>query len=192
MKMTKVRIITALFGFFLTLTMVPSANADPVTITGFGTWDAGTPTTAYSQAGETWYFSFNLPANIASNPTTQVTNFTYQLNGMQVANSLPGGMLFYSVVDGGGFDLFAPVDTSSGASIISLYFPADVGSNLSVAFGSNPAEVGLNDGLLPGSGSGTVDITPEPPSILLFGTALLMASGLLYWRRNRSRTTQLQ
>jgi len=188
--MTKTRIITALFGFFLALTIVPVASAEPVTISGFGTWDAGTPTTAYSQASETWYFSLNLPENLASNPTTQVTNFTYQLNGTQVANSLPGGVLFYSVADGGGFDLFAPLDSSSGASIISLFFPADVGSDLSLVLGTYDASIALNDGELPGSGEGTVNITPEPPSILLLGTSLLIAGGLLYWRRNESQAIQ--
>jgi hypothetical protein len=43
------------------------------------------------------------------------------------------------------------------------------------------------DGLTPGSGSGTVTIvsaaTPEPPTIILLGTALLLGSGLIRFRR---------
>ncbi|GGA79990.1 hypothetical protein GCM10011507_34070 [Edaphobacter acidisoli] len=178
--MNKARIIIALFGLFAALAIAPIASADPVSVSGSGTWDAATPTTAYSVAGASWYFSFNLPDPIASNPSTQVTNFTYDLNGSEVINSMPGGILFYSVADGGGFDLFVPVDSSSGASIISLYFPDDVGSDLSLAFGNYSAEIGLNDSLLPGSGEGNVNITPEPSSIILLGTALLMGSALIY------------
>jgi hypothetical protein len=187
MRTSKTRIISATLGFFLALAIVPIANAGPVTISGSGTWNAGTPTTAYSEAGATWSFYFNLPDPIASNPTTQVTNFTYDLNGSLVTSSLPGGVLFFPVADGGGFDLFAPVDSSSGASIISLFFPADVGSNLSLVFGSYQASIALNDGELPGSGSGTVNITPEPPSIILLGTALLLGSSLVYLRHRHLR-----
>jgi hypothetical protein len=185
--MTKTRIITALSVILLALALAPAANANPISITGSGTWDIGTPTTAYSESGASWYFSFELPDPIDENPTTQVTNFTYDLNGTPVINSLPGGVLFYSVAQEGGFDLFAPLDSSSGATVISLFFPEDVGSNLSIVFGSYDATIALNDGDLPGSGSGTVNITPEPPSIILFGTALLLGSSLLYIRHKRLR-----
>jgi hypothetical protein len=190
MKMTKTKILTALSAITLALVIAPTASADTVTVTGSGTWDASTPTTAYSASDATWSFSFNLPDTISSNPSTQVTNFTYDLNGTQVTDSLPGGVLFYSVAQSGGFDLFVPTDSVSGASIISLFFSADVGSSLSIVYGTNDAQIALNDGELPGSGEGAVSITPEPPSILLFGTALLLAGGLFYRRRNESYATQ--
>lgn len=184
MKISKTRIFTALSAFFLAMAIAPAAKADGVNITGSGTYDTDAPTTAYSAPGATWYFSFNLPDPINNNPTTQDTNFTFDLNGTQAANSLPGGVLFYSVAQLGGFDLFVPTDPASGTAIISLYFPADVGSNLSIVFGDNAAQIGLNDG--DAIGSGNVSITPEPPSLLLFGTAILMAGGLLYFRRHSS------
>jgi len=57
-------------------------------------------------------------------------------------------------------------------------------------FVSNHASIALNDGDLPGSGSGSVNITPEPPGILLLGTACLMAGGLIYRRRSTEQATQ--
>ena len=188
MKMTQIkisptRIFTALSVFFLAMAIAPAAKA--VTITGSGTYDASAPTTAYSAPGAAWYFSFNLPDPINNDPSTEDTSFTFDLNGTQVADSLPGGVLFYSVAQLGGFDLFVPTDPVSGTDIISLYFPADVGSNLSIVYGDNAAQIGLNDGNP--IGSGDVNITPEPPSLLLLGTAILMAGGLLYRRRNSSQ-----
>ena len=182
MKLT--RIILAALGFISAMTVVPVAIANPVYFSGSGTWDANTPTTAFSQADATWQFSFSLPNPIASNPTTQVTDFSYTLNGNLVATSLPGGVLFFSVADGGGFDLYPTIDNPSGVSVISLLFPEDVGTNLSLALGSYSAAIELNDGFTPGEGSGTVNITPEPPSIILLGTALLLSGGLIYCRRS--------
>jgi hypothetical protein len=181
MKLT--RVIFATLGFILALTVVSVAPADPIDFSGSGTWDANAPTTAYSQAGATWQFSFFLPDPIASNPTTQVTDFSYTLDGNLVTTSLPGGVLFYSVADGGGFDLYPTIDNSSGVSVISLLFPEDVGTYLSPVLGSYSATIELNDGLTPGEGSGTVNITPEPPSIILLGTALMLSGGLIYHRR---------
>lgn len=189
MKIKKTRIIFAILGLVSALAMAPIATASTVDITGSGTWDSGTPTTAYSQAGATWQFSFMLPSPISSNPTTQATDISYYLNDTLVTTDLPGGVLFYSVADGGGFDLYPTINNSSDVSVISLLFPNDVGSNLNISTGVFSATIMLNDGLpaadglLPGSGSGTVTITPEPPSIVLFGTALLVGSGLLYFRR---------
>jgi hypothetical protein len=181
--MKRTRIILAALGFISALTVVPVAVANPVYFSGSGTWDASTPTTAYSQADATWQFSFFLPDPIASNPTTQVADFSYTLNGDLVATSLPGGVLFFSAADGGGFDLYPTLANPSGVNVLSLLFPENVGTGLSLVLGSYSATIQLNDGLLPGEGSGTVNITPEPPTILLFGTALLLG-GLIYYRRS--------
>ena len=185
MKIKTTRLLFAALALIAVLAAAPFATADPVSISGNGTWDAGTPTTAYSEAGATWQFSFVLPNPIASNPTTQVSDFAFYLNGSLVSTTLPGGVLFYPISDGGGFDLFT--DGQTGVNIVSLYFGNDVGSNLNIVYGTyNDVSIALNDG--DPTGSGTVNITPEPPTILLLGTALLMGSGLIYWRRNESQT----
>ena len=180
MKLT--RIIIATLGIVTALSVVPAASADPIEIVGSGTWDAGTQTTAYSASDATWSFSFFLPDPIASNPTTQVTDFSYYLNGTLVSTTLPGGVLFYPVSEGGGFDLFT--DGQSGINVLSLFFPEDIGSDLEITPGTYQTEIGLNDGLTPGEGTGTITaMTPEPSSIFLLGSALLLTGGLVYSRR---------
>jgi hypothetical protein len=121
------------------------------------------------------------------------------LNGTTVTTSLPGGVLFYSVADGGGFDLYPTINNMYDVGVISFLFPNDVGSNLSIVGGIFQASVELNDGittadgLTPGSGSGTVTIasaaTPEPPSIILLGTALLLSAGMIRSRRTLNGPT---
>jgi hypothetical protein len=181
------RLIVAVLVFITVLTISPTAKADSFKFTGSGTWDAGTPTTAYSAAGATWQFSFFLPGILSSNPTTQVTDFSYALNGTVVTTSLPGGVLFYSVADGGGFDLYPTMNNTSDVGVISLIFPDDVGSNLTVVGGTFKATIELNDGittangLAPGSGSGTVSISsvPEPPGLWMIGPVLLLGAARL-------------
>src|ERR1700682_3882408 len=185
MRSKQTRVIVAILAFIAALVMSPVASASSFYFTGSGTWDQGTPTTPYSAAGATWQFSFILPDTLSSNPTTQVTDFSYLLNGTTVTTFLPGGVLFYPVADGGGFDLYPTINNTSDVGVISLLFPNDVGSNLNIAGGIFQASIELNDGiaaadgLTPGFGSGTVIVTstaptPEPPSIILLGTAFLL------------------
>lgn len=183
MKM-KTRIITALSGFIFALASAPAATAD--TIYASGIWDSTAPTTAYSGANDTWSFILNLPGNFSANPdTADVTGFLYYLNNTLVTNSLPGGINFYPVSEDGGFDLFVPLDSSTGATIVSLYFPNDVGSDLSLVLGSYQASIAINDG--DPAGSGTVTITPEPPSVILLGTAILLGICAVCIRRRHLR-----
>jgi hypothetical protein len=197
MRIKQTRIVIAILAFIAALVAAPVASASSISFTGSGMWDQGTPTTAYSGAGATWQFSFLLPDTLSSNPTTQVTDFSYSLNGSTVTTSLPGGVLFYSVADGGGFDLYPTINNASNVSVLSFLFPSDVGSNLKIVGGTFQTSIELNDGittadgLTPGSGFGTVTIasaaTPEPPSVILLGTALLLGSGLIRLRRTPAR-----
>jgi len=67
-----------------------SSAAHAALITGAGTWSAATPSTAYSQPDATWSFSFNLPDQIATNPTAKASNVSYFLNGQLVSTTLQG------------------------------------------------------------------------------------------------------
>jgi hypothetical protein len=135
MRIKQTRIIVAILAFIAALVMSPVASASSFYFTGSGTWDQGTPTTPYSAAGATWQFSLILPDTLSNNPTTQVTDFCYLLNGTTVTTFLPGGVLFYPVADGGGFDLYPTINNTSDVGVISLLFPNDVGSNLNIAGG---------------------------------------------------------
>jgi hypothetical protein len=141
MRIKQTRIVIAILAFVAALVTPPVASASSFSFTGSGTWDQGTPTTAYSQAGATWQFSFFLPDILSSNPTTQVTDFSYSLNGTTVTTSLPGGVLFYSVADGGGFDLYPTINNASDVSVLSFLFSDDVGSNLNIVGASLRARV---------------------------------------------------
>jgi hypothetical protein len=197
MRIKQTRIVIGILAFIAVLVAAPVASASSFSFTGAGTWDQGTLTTAYSQAGATWQFSFVLPDTLSSNPTTQVTDFSYSLNGATVTTSLPGGVLFYSVANGGGFDLYPTINNASNVSVLSFLFTNDVGSNLNIVGGIFQTSIELNDGittadgLTPGSGSGTVTIasaaTPEPAGIILLGTALLLGSGMIRLRRTPVR-----
>src|SRR3981081_1800659 len=144
MRIKQTRIVIAILPFIAALVTALVASANSFSFTGSGTWDQGTPTTAYSQAGTTWQFSFSLPESLSSNPTTQVSDFSYLLNGTTVTTSLPGGVLFYSAADGGGFDLYPTINNASNVSVLSFIFPNDVGSNLNIVSGIFPTSIELN------------------------------------------------
>src|SRR5258708_27763562 len=96
MRIKQTRIVIAILAFIVALVTAPVARATSFSFTGSGTWDQGTPTTAYSQAGASWQLSFLLPDTLSSNPTTQVTDFSYVLNAPTVATSLPRRALLFS------------------------------------------------------------------------------------------------
>jgi hypothetical protein len=158
------------------------SNADAV-ISGSGTWGATAPVTAESAPGDTLSFTFDLPNPIATNPTFQATDFSYLLNGSLVPVSLEA-VVFYPVTEAGLFDLVL-----SDGDIVGAY-GADIGSSLTISSGTFAAEFAMNNA--PAEGSGTVDVTPEPSSLIPVALALIWmvrralcaeACPTSFWRR---------
>jgi hypothetical protein len=118
--------------------------------------------------GDTFSFSFDLPSPIASNPTTEVTNSKFFLNGAEVADPRKS-VTFYSASDGGGFDLTFTSGPGPQPPVISLY-AASVVSNLTIVPGTYAFTL---DSPTPeaGSGSLTISAVPEPSSwaVMLLG-----------------------
>ena len=170
-------IYTAALAILLALGAGQTARADISTISGSGTWDVTAPTSSYSGPGDTWSFSFNLPTTLASNPTTEATNFTYLLNGVVVPGD-PSNITFFDSANLGLFDInFSNIT-------VSFFSPTntDVGSTLTLVPGMYATGISLNDA--GSAGSGSISIAPEPPSLVLLGTALLLGAGMVYFRRN--------
>jgi hypothetical protein len=152
------------------------AAAREITITGAGAWDAATPVTGESAPNESWAFSFQVPSPTDTNPTAELTNFSYALNGVTLAAGVPI-LTIDDLNNGGGFDLFfadgtdlsflgpniggSPVQTSNGETIA----PGEFATTSEVIFG------------VP-DGSGTIDAVPEPASwaLLLVGFGLTAAA----------------
>jgi hypothetical protein len=145
-----------------TALLVSSAQAQAATalISGLVLWGAGTPTTEYSKAGEATAFSFDLP-DVGSNPTSDITNFSYSLNGTAVAATPTQIAFFTAGAAGGMFDIDFTND------VVSIY-GADIGSSGTIGpAGGYPVTAALNDALInTGTGFGLVTVTlsgvPEP------------------------------
>jgi hypothetical protein len=128
-------------------------------IQGVVFFGAGTPTTEYSKAGSQVAFSFVVPDPLDGNPTTDVTDFSYQLNGVTVASPVES-VTFFPVSEQGMFD----IDFSN--DIVSIY-GADIGSTGRVGpAGYYSVTAALNQGE-PATGAGGVTVSaiggvPEP------------------------------
>ena len=77
-------------------------SAASVLITGSGAFDVTAPTTAISAPGETFSFSFELPNPISANPTTEGTDFSFDLGGSPVADGL-AEVEFFTTASSGPF-----------------------------------------------------------------------------------------
>jgi hypothetical protein len=188
-------IVSAAIGAFAFFGVASPADAD-VNITGAGSWGDNTPDTPFSAPGGLWVFSFNLENNpISSNPTNEITNFSYELNGVEVSNTLFSPFVtaeFFPADLAGMFDL-----SFSNGDVVSFY-GADIGSTLTFAPGVYLVAAGVQ--MLPATGTGAVIVrvgstggvgvtpfgagVPEPSTwaMMILGFATLAFTG---YRRSR-------
>lgn len=160
--------------------VISNASA-AVLYTGSGTWDTFAPTTAYSQAGKSWSFSFEIDSP-ASNPSSSIIDFHYSLNGSLTALGA-SSIEFFSAAVGGMFNL-----TLSTGDKISFFnkigAPSiDIGSDGNLKTGQWAVDLlgQTADGTFV-NGAGVVTAVPEPSTwammILGFG-----ALGFFAYRR---------
>ena len=153
-------IVCAAVGAFAFFGVGSRAEAD-VNITAAGSWGDNTPDTPFSQPGALFAFTFDLENNpIPSNPTNQITNFSYELNGTEVSNTLFSPFVtaeFFTADEAGMFDL-----SFSNGDVVSLY-GADIGSSLTFAPGAYLVAAGMQ--MLPATGLGTVIVRVSTGSV---------------------------
>jgi hypothetical protein len=150
-------IVSAAVGLFAFFGVASPAEAR-VEISGEVVWGPGTPVTLLSIPGATSLFSFDLPNRISSNPTTEVTRFTYSTNGKAVTEPLVSETVKFFTADVAGlFDLSVMIGgIIPEEDVVSLY-GADVGTSLTIDTGTFSAAAGMQ--MLPATGTGSVTVS---------------------------------
>jgi hypothetical protein len=168
--------------------LVAPASAAPIDVTGILIWAADTPTTAYTAPNETSNFSFlvdSILPNTTPSALTNISNFTYSLNGAPLAAVATA--TFFSASAQGMFDL--NLSGSAGTGVVSIY-GTNVGNiGTSWLIGPNGTyQVTAAISQLSPTGQGTVTLSavPLPGGLLLFGSALLGAGSFAARRRAKT------
>lgn len=176
------KVILAAGAVLAVAAMALPAAAGEVLFSGDGVFGGTISTLGVVEIpGDSFSFSFELPAVIAANPTTQVTNAHYFVDGTEVTTDALASVLFYPASGGGGFDL-----NFAGGETVSLYTSdvngfADLGSDLTIAPGHYTFV--LDGSSFAGRGDVSVSSVPEPASWALMIGGFGLAGAALRRRR---------
>jgi hypothetical protein len=168
------RFLAAALATTALLAVSAQAQAATVLIQGVVFFGTGTPVTEYSKPNSQVAFSFDVPEVLDANPTAEVTDFSYMLNGVDVSSPVVG-VEFYDSGQDGMFDIFFADHT------VSIY-GADIGSSGTIgSAGFYNVTAGI-DQVYPGTGVGGVTVNvpsvPEPATwaVMLVGFGAIGAS----------------
>lgn len=154
------------------------AVADQYLVSESGTFDPSTPTTAESAPGASFSFSFSVDSNPAVTNVspdyfnTDFADFTYTLNGSPLPVT-PVVLTWYDDPDGGGIEF--SFSSGDGFNIYGDPYYSGLTSSPTILVGGYPL---FSDSDFFYSTTqatpltGELDITPEPPSVLLLVTGL--------------------
>jgi hypothetical protein len=162
--------VIAAIGSFAFFGVASPAEAQTVEISGSVFWGPGTPVTLLSVPGATSSFSFDLPNPISSNPTTQVTHFTYSTSGKALTEPrISETVEFFTADEAGMFDLTVKIGgIIPEDDVVSLY-GADIGSSLTIIPGRYTGVFAGMQMLPETSEGGTVTVSEIGPGARGFG-----------------------
>jgi hypothetical protein len=171
-----------------------SLTASTITYNASGTFNSSTPSSAYSGPDETWSLSFDVNSTpVVSNVDAggyfdaAFSDFSYSLDGVAVAIT-PVDIRFFSALDYGGFDICFTIacqyfnSPTDGIEIETSQLFTGSESAPTMSAGNFPwiemslfVDSSYYPQVPPGTGSVEALATPEPSSILMLGSGLLLA-----------------